>query len=315
MMAHDRDLFAAHSPVFAAKVRGIILADLRERHWIMHSRLLNEAAMVSKTTPYIVITDLDGTLLDHYTYQYEAAAPALALLASRDIPLVLSSSKTAAEIHSLRLALHNHEPFIVENGAAIYLPVSAGVEAAGMEVVRFGMNRADVIAIAHAVRESLNVRFTGFSEMSIDTLISHTGLDDSSAAQALRREFTEPVVWEDSGDNRRRFIDAVERQGLTVVQGGRFMHLSGPADKGGALEWLRAWYARRWDCAPVLIALGDSDNDKAMLESADLPVLVKSPVKPFPAVDHARLYRTGAVGPEGWNEAIHAILAADERRD
>lgn len=42
----------------------------------------------------IVFTDLDGTLLDHDTYGFEPARPALAMLARKKIPVTLNSSKT-----------------------------------------------------------------------------------------------------------------------------------------------------------------------------------------------------------------------------
>jgi mannosyl-3-phosphoglycerate phosphatase len=38
----------------------------------------------------VVFTDLDGTLLDYYTYSFEKAMPALQLLKEREIPLIIS---------------------------------------------------------------------------------------------------------------------------------------------------------------------------------------------------------------------------------
>lgn len=47
--------------------------------------------------PMVVFTDLDGTLLDHHTYQANEAAEALRLLEARGWPLVFCSSKTFSE--------------------------------------------------------------------------------------------------------------------------------------------------------------------------------------------------------------------------
>ncbi|MCG7852909.1 MAG: HAD hydrolase family protein, partial [Methanosarcinaceae archaeon] len=47
---------------------------------------------------YVVFTDLDGTLIDHDTYSYKAARPALAALKKQGIPLIFCTSKTRAEI-------------------------------------------------------------------------------------------------------------------------------------------------------------------------------------------------------------------------
>ncbi len=46
------------------------------------------------TRPTLVFTDLDGTLLNHDDYSWEAARPALEELQRQSIPLILVSSKT-----------------------------------------------------------------------------------------------------------------------------------------------------------------------------------------------------------------------------
>ncbi len=70
----------------------------------------------------VVFTDLDGTLLDRATYSYAAALPAVKLLLSRKIPIVFCSAKTRAEQEVYRSRLNIPDPFIVENGGAIFIP-------------------------------------------------------------------------------------------------------------------------------------------------------------------------------------------------
>ena len=70
----------------------------------------------------IVFTDLDGTLLDDANYSWEAARPALEELKRRGIPCVLVTSKTRAEVEFWRNRLGNTDPFVVENGAAVFIP-------------------------------------------------------------------------------------------------------------------------------------------------------------------------------------------------
>ena len=50
----------------------------------------------------IIFSDLDGTLLDQADYSFAAAKPALGMLRTRGIPLVLCSSKTRVEIEEIR---------------------------------------------------------------------------------------------------------------------------------------------------------------------------------------------------------------------
>lgn len=256
----------------------------------------------------IVITDLDGTLLDHYSYSFAAAVPALKLLEERGIPLVLCSSKTAAEIYPLRAALETEAPFIVENGAAVYLPAGDRDDDEALENVAFGMNRAEVLEILQAARIKEGADFVGFNDMTVGDIMDCTGLDEASAGNALQREFTEPVLWRDSEEKKQRFIRRVGKQGITAVQGGRFLHFAGGPDKGAAVRWLRDYYGKKWGHRPQVIALGDGENDMSMLREADFPVLVRSPVNGFPTLEREDVYRTELTGPAGWNEALLKIL-------
>jgi len=98
---------------------------------------------------WLVFTDLDGTLLDD-GYQWEAARPALELLRAREIPVVLCTSKTRAEVLPLREDLGLRDPFIAENGGAAYIPrnyfpfalPTARVEA-GFQVLELGTRYGD----------------------------------------------------------------------------------------------------------------------------------------------------------------------------
>ena len=53
----------------------------------------------------MVFSDLDGTLLDHDSYSFEAAKPALAALVERAIPVVPSTSKTLVELEKLSVEI------------------------------------------------------------------------------------------------------------------------------------------------------------------------------------------------------------------
>ena len=71
---------------------------------------------------WMVVTDLDGTLLDHDDYSWEPAAECVATLAEHEVPLILASSKTLAEMRRLAGELELSQPLIVENGAAVAWP-------------------------------------------------------------------------------------------------------------------------------------------------------------------------------------------------
>ncbi len=258
---------------------------------------------MSNHTPLIVITDLDGTLLDHHTYQFTDALPALNTLKTRAIPLVLSSSKTAAEMKQLKRQLDNRDPFVVENGTGIYIP--AGDD---YELIYFGIKREQILSVIHALRAKGHANFSGFADLSIDDVMQLTGLDEERARLACEREFTEPIQWHDTEANLDNFRKILSEKGMTAVRGGRFVSISGKVDKGKALEWLRQYYMKRYEQPPVIIALGDSDNDVPMLEKADYAIVVRSPARAAPKINHKQLILTDATGPSGWNDSLLSLL-------
>jgi predicted mannosyl-3-phosphoglycerate phosphatase (HAD superfamily) len=59
----------------------------------------------------LVISDLDGTLLDHSSYLFEEAVPELNLLKKKRVPLVFRSSKARKESEFWHLLTGNEHPF------------------------------------------------------------------------------------------------------------------------------------------------------------------------------------------------------------
>ena len=66
-----------------------------------------------------IVSDVDGTLMDH-SYDLTPAKETIKLLQELSIPVILCTSKTAAEVKVIRKQLNLTDPYIVENGAAIY---------------------------------------------------------------------------------------------------------------------------------------------------------------------------------------------------
>ena len=249
----------------------------------------------------LVVTDLDGTLLDHDNYSYGAAEEALARLRTLGIPLVLASSKTRVEMLALHRALELSDPFICENGAAICTPL----DAADWEVEALVQERGAVLEALAQLREQHGYRFTGFADCDAAAIAGMTGLTEDAAALAASREFSEPLRWEDSPQRLARFCEQLEAQGLRAQQGGRFLSVAGLADKGLAVNRLR----RRFEDGVKVIALGDSPNDETMLAVADIAVIIRSErsasVQPR---GPERIIRTEQDGPQGWQWAISLLL-------
>lgn len=272
--------------------------------------------LLARRNPAVVVfSDLDGTLLDHDTYGFEAARPALDLLRGKIIPLILCSSKTRAEMEGYQKLLGIADPFIVENGAAVYIPQGRldlegqnFREADGFQIVEWGRPYAYLVEALREIREETALHLIGFSEMSVEEVGRYAGLDPAQAEQAKKRDYSEPFIMVGQSAALDLLDRSVKRRRLQVVKGGRFYQLTGENDKGRAVRWLTSRY-RKKNPNLVSIGLGDSPNDLPLLENVDIPVLVKKPGGRHEAWrTEKEVYYTRGIGPEGWNEALLTLL-------
>jgi len=269
--------------------------------------MMKEKDFMTKTR-LIIFTDLDGTLLDHHTYSWQPATPALTRIRKAGIPLILTSSKTAAEIQVLRNELGIRDPYIVENGAAVVIP--EGVFGASREqVIPFGASRAVVLSVLRRLRTA-GAPFRSFADMSAEELADTTGLDVASASRARQRYGTEPLLWLGSDEELVRFRQELAQENLRLVKGGRFWHAMGQFDKAdGARFLLRKYQEQDPGGSWLTIALGDSPNDQQLLELADIAVVIRgvnSEQVQLPPETHP--VRSLQPGPEGWNHCVLSLL-------
>jgi mannosyl-3-phosphoglycerate phosphatase len=271
---------------------------------------------------FLIFTDLDGTLLDHETYGWQAAEPAFRECQRRGIPVVLVSSKTRAEMVMVRAQLDISSPFISENGGGIFFekgtfgalePLAKTVMEQGLCKLPLGTAYENLVKCLGEIKKELGWRIRGFSDMTLQEISERTGLDHSGALMASQREFDEPfVVLEPRFPEESVLSEAAKRRGYRITTGGRFHHLHGENDKGQATDKIKSWYWKLHGNVTT-IALGDSPNDFPMLQRADFPVLVRSK-RDFPDLEKAmpNLRRTREKGPKGWNSAVAGILEEKE---
>lgn len=269
-------------------------------------------ALLASGKPLLIFTDLDGSLLDHHSYSFEPAAAALQQIARRGIPLVINSSKTFAEIIPIQQALGICQPFICENGAAVFQPEQAQLTTPARPWQRqdFTVSREQVLAIVHKLRTDHGYSFTGFADCDAAGIVALTGLSLEQAAHAGQRDYSEPLQWQGSDSERRAFVQHLQQAGLDAQQGGRFLTVMGnTANKAVAMDWLARQYHADGEC--VTLALGDSLNDQPMLEAADIAVVIKSARSAHIQLKQPRyIIRTRLSGPAGWQQAMDQVFAA-----
>lgn len=252
-------------------------------------------------TKLIVFTDLDGTLLDHDTYSWSPAEPALDEMKSRGVPLVLASSKTAFELVALRKELgFEHCPAIVENGAGL-LP-------AYEEPDDNAQQHAQILKALSELPSALRAKYEGFSDWSAAECAEKTGLPLAQAMSARQRQFSEPGLWSGTQEQLQDFETKLAEKGISARQGGRYLTLSFGATKA---DWMSK-ILDDFEPKPKTMALGDAPNDVEMIVEADFGVIIKNThgagIARLDETVEASIVRTIQSGPTGWNIEVQARL-------
>ncbi len=258
----------------------------------------------------VVCTDLDGTLLDHDSYSFNAAKPTLEFIRNNQIPLIFTTSKTAIEVEELCKNTNFFHPFIAENGGLLSIPENyfSDQETTNKYIKHvIGKSRKEINHALHNL--SLSYSFKSFNDMSNEELVKHTGLKPYQALYANQRDSTEPLLWLDDPTKLKAFAAQLEEHGLRLISGGRFHHVMGAHDKATTMTILLKEFKNYNNTEITSIALGDSPNDIKMLQTSDYGIVIPNPHAPKMCIDnHANLRVAEHPGPQGWNDSLLTLL-------
>lgn len=259
----------------------------------------------------IIFTDLDGTLLDPVTYSDAVARPVVARLIDKGIPLIFCSSKTRAEqeVHRRRLGIA--DPFIVENGGAIfikrgYFPLAYRYHRVfgDYHVIELGIAYPEIRERLKEISQRHKLAIPGFGDMTAEDIARLTGLDVASAKLAQKREYEETLNLD--AKDIDFILPKIAAAGLTWNRGGKFYGVSEGNDKGRATRILIKLFQQKLGGIKT-IGIGDSLNDLSMLAEVDHPVLVQKAGNYWDAIDLKNIYRVKGEGPQGWIRAIKEL--------
>jgi len=265
----------------------------------------------------IIVTDLDGTLLDANTYSFEPAIPALHLLKEKDIPLIICSSKTRKEIEHYRKKLDNHHPFISENGGGIFIP--KGYFEFKVQNSEFTVkDNENIISAKAGIQEDVDsrLRTAGMTEMRVfsgenDYYVISLGAKYSDLRKAIMELHEEGFKVKGFGDMSAEELADIANMNLDEVKMAKERDFDEPFIFEGDETQIQKLFAaieskgfnytqgrffhilgnsdkgkavsilidmfKRKLSQIITIAIGDSPNDMPMLEIVDYPVIVQKP--------------------------------------
>lgn len=229
-------------------------------------------------TKTVIFSDIDGTFLDE-KYSYGSTKPIVDKLLALGTSIVFNSSKTKAEIEFYRTAIGLAEPFISENGAAIFIPKNYFSftypcnQNGGYCIIERGTPYEELRMKLGIIKRKTGAKIVGFGDMTPEELAQDTGLPLHLALLAKDRDYDEP--FRISRGDKFAVQAAIADEGLhCILGGGRYFHLTGDNDKGAATNILRGLYSRIFDMVETY-AVGDGPNDLPMLKVVDKPFFIQ----------------------------------------
>ena len=208
-----------------------------------------------------VVSDVDGTLMDH-SYDLTPAKETIKFLQELSIPVILCTSKTAAEVKVIRKELNLTDPYIVENGAAIHGETLKRVNG---EII-LGEKYEILENILSSISNEINYDLQPLNNISDQEATELTGLKGHSLDLMRDRHWSMPFL--NPPENKEEEINiCCKRFGVEIFRGNRMSHmLSINSNKGKAINALKN-YSNNSNIK--IIGLGDSPNEFPLFEFID----------------------------------------------
>tara|TARA_Y100001968_G_scaffold324496_1_gene363989 strand:+ start:47967 stop:48767 length:801 start_codon:yes stop_codon:yes gene_type:complete len=252
-----------------------------------------------------IVTDIDGTLMDH-EYDLSPALKTLEYLKLNNIPVILCTSKTAAEVKLIRNNIANNDPYIIENGGAIYGSKNDSSEE--WELV-IGRSFNDLRPILDILSSEINYSLTALTDLSYSEVEKLTGLTGIDIELALDRKWSvpflnPPIIYQE------KLYSLLDKYDINIFQGNRMSHLLGKdSHKGKAVNKLKEYLDNPY---VKIIALGDSPNDLPLLKIADEAIVVPGNNGPNKKLEkeikNCNFHLAPAPHARGWAIAVNQIL-------
>ena len=260
---------------------------------------------MSNNSKYWVVTDLDGTLMDE-NYDITPAKKTLKLLSDLNIPVIPCTSKTASEVRFFREENGLIDPFIVENGAAVYGSFDNNLSE--WELI-LGESYEELRIVLMKISKEVDYQLVPLNDLNQNQIFKLTGLSNKGIERALERQWSVPFL--NPPDEIIQKINLIcESYNVHIFKGNRMSHLlSSKSHKGEAVNKLKL-HLKNKDVK--IIALGDSQNDLPLLEYADVSIVIpgKNGANKYlqKGIDKGFFKLANAPHAEGWSNSIEAII-------
>jgi mannosyl-3-phosphoglycerate phosphatase family protein len=267
------------------------------------------------TMQKVIFTDIDGTLLDSRSPDMNKVKELVDMTLQNGIHLIFCSSKTEQEQNKIKSQVYLHEPYIVENGAAIIIPVNYFKKAILTNsrisqdnyVIETGGSAIKIRSLLKKIKDNYDIDFKGVSDLGVSELSKITKLSEEYARKMKDRKYSETVVQIDN-KKFKDFVRIIEKEGLKIIPGNQYFDITSGNDKGTAVKILIDAFRKEFTNNVIFFGIGDSKNDESMLSLVDFPMLVQKFDGSWEDLKFDKLNMINGVGPKGWEIALELII-------
>jgi mannosyl-3-phosphoglycerate phosphatase len=259
--------------------------------------------MIEKSSIWVV-SDVDGTLMDH-SYDLTPAKETIRTLQKLSIPVILCTSKTASEVELIRNDLNLKDPYIVENGGAIY---GESLHKVNGEII-LGKKYKFLEEILNLISKEINYKLIPLNNLTDNEATQLTGLRGEALNLMRDRHWSMPFLNPPDYLEEKIYL-CCKKFRVDMFKGNRMSHLlSINSNKGKAINALKKYSSIQ---KIQIIGLGDSPNDLPLLLNSDIRIVI--PGKDGPnkeLLDQLKdLEYTLASEPNGygWKNEINNLL-------
>ena len=219
-----------------------------------------------ENSSFWVVSDVDGTLMDH-SYDLSPARETIKNLQKLSIPVILCTSKTSSEVKVIRKELNLTDPYIVENGAAIY---GESLNKVNGEII-LGKKYESLEEILNFISDEINYKLIPLNNLSDKEATELTGLKGDSLTLMRDRHWSMPFLNPPSFFEKKINI-CCKKFSVEIFKGNRMSHLlSINSNKGKAINALKNYSNNQ---KVRVIGLGDSPNDLPLLLNSNIRIVI-----------------------------------------
>ncbi len=282
---------------------------------------------ITRDRALLIATDIDGTLLDHdaqlpfpaHTWRHEIQQ--LRARVAR-CTVAFASSRTLLELMVLQRALGVRGPCIAEDGAVLALDADHATDARlahlppdevqsyGRRTMHIWTRAQRATSLRATMRDIEAVQRADASQLD-GAALSLLGFRTTGAIRRALHARHHSLLLDPTrlfGDEPHAIRTSAETRGLQLRRGGRWLTLADTTGKGTALTMWRH-FLELCDVSPLIVAIGNEENDLSLLQKADLAFVIRNPGRgPHPAlaaIPHAVVLDTE--GPGGWLEMLDRL--------